>query len=175
MKTRLRVIVLSLCVAFLLTGCEGATVSNPAEEFQNRETILGRGGIVDLNSVLFGDEEEDAPSGGTGLAVNAFLWRAALDTLNFLPLASADPFGGVIITDWHAPAETPSERFKVNIVVLTQELAADGVRARVFRQRRDDFEGGWVDAAVDSGTNTDLENAILTRARELRIAAAGGS
>lgn len=163
----------ALIAALALSACEGATVNDPVEEFQNRPSIFGEGGLSDLGATLFGEDDAAGPGAGVGLAVNAFLWRAALDTLNFLPLASADPFGGVIITDWHAPAETPSERFKVNVVVLTQELAADGVRARVFRQTRNDFEGNWVDAPVDSGTNTDLENVILTRARELRIAAAG--
>jgi hypothetical protein len=59
--------------------------------------------------VIFGvDKEREerqaaAAGGGAGLSVNAYLWRAALDTLSFMPLASADPFGGTIITDWYSP------------------------------------------------------------------------
>ena len=86
-----------------------------------------------------------------------------------MPLSSADPFGGVIITDWYAPPETNGERFKVNLFILGRDLRADGVRARVFRQIADG-NGSWNDATVQSQTSIDLENAILTRARQLRIA-----
>jgi hypothetical protein len=79
----------------------------------------------------------------------------------------------VIITDWYSPAEVRDERFKVNIYILGRDLRADGVRAAVFRQRQDPFDG-WVDADVNKDTATDLENAILSRARELRISGLGG-
>jgi hypothetical protein len=136
---------------------------------QGRETgsLFGPGG-------LFGskDEKKD-PQGGVGVAVNAFLWRASLDTINFIPLVQADPFGGVIITDWYTPAESPNERMKVQITILDRQLRADGVRVSVFKQQTNAKAGGWVDAQVDPQTNTDIENAILTRARQLRIAQGG--
>jgi len=100
--------------------------------------------------------------------VNSFLWRASLDTVSFLPLRSADPFGGVIITDWYAPPDAAQERFKVNIFILDRALRSDGVRARVFKQQRRS-DGGWDDARADDQLDRQLEDAILTRARELRI------
>ncbi|HTO82186.1 MAG TPA: DUF3576 domain-containing protein, partial [Methylomirabilota bacterium] len=116
------------------------------------------------------DQNTDTP--GTGIGVNSFLWRASLDTVAFMPLVSADPFGGVIITDWYSPPQSPSERFKVNIYILGRALRADGIRASVFRQQQD-TAAGWIDAPVASNTATDLENAILTRARQMRIAQLG--
>ena len=86
-----------------------------------------------------------------------------------MPLASADPFGGVIITDWYSPPEIQEERFKITVYILDRELRADGIRAAVFRQRQD-VGGAWVDASVEQRTTVDLENAILTRARQLRVA-----
>jgi hypothetical protein len=135
---------------------------------QNRETgsLFGPGG-------LFGSKNTDKGAGGTGVAVNAYLWRASLDTINFIPLVSADPFGGVIITDWYTPSEAPNERMKVQVTILDRELRADGVRVAVFKQQANPKGGGWVDAPVDPHTNTDIENAILTRARQLRIAQGG--
>jgi hypothetical protein len=136
---------------------------------QNRETgtLFGPGG-------LFGSKNSDkSEGGGTGVAVNAYLWRASLDTINFIPLVSADPFGGVIITDWYTPSESPTERMKVQVTILDRELRADGVRVAVFKQQTNAKAGGWVDAPVDPHTNTDIENAILTRARQLRIAQGG--
>jgi len=134
-----------------------------------RESIFGPGGL----SLLGGDEQGEQIPGGSPIAVNSYLWRASLDTISFMPLTSADPFGGVIITDWYSPSEARDERFKINIYILGRDLRADGVRAAVFRQRQDPFDG-WVDADVNEDTATDLENAILTRARELRISGIGG-
>jgi hypothetical protein len=134
---------------------------------QEEGTLFGPGG-------LFGSKANAKQDTGGGVAVNAFLWRASLDTINFIPLVSADPFGGVIITDWYTPAESPNERMKVQITILDRELRADGVRVAVFKQQQTGKNGGaWVDAQVDQRTNTEIENAILTRARQLRIAQGG--
>jgi hypothetical protein len=134
---------------------------------QEQGSLFGPGG-------LFGSKnaKKDGEGGG-GVAVNAYLWRASLDTINFIPLVSADPFGGVIITDWYTPAEQPNERMKVQITILDRELRADGVRVAVFKQQTGPKGGAWVDAQVDPRTNIDIENAILTRARQLRIAQGG--
>ncbi len=105
----------------------------------------------------------------TGIGVNSFLWRASLDTLAFMPIASADPFGGVILTDWYTPPETPNERFKVNLYILDRQLRADGLKIAVFRQTRAGA-GDWTDAGVGTDTARKLEDTILTRAREMRIA-----
>jgi len=135
---------------------------------QEEGSLFGPGG-------LFGTKANNAKNtSGTGVAVNAFLWRASLDTINFIPLISADPFGGVIITDWYTPSEAPSERMKVQITILDRELRADGVRVSVFKQQQAARTGStWVDTQVDPRTNTEIENAILTRARQLRIAQGG--
>lgn len=107
---------------------------------------------------------------GTGakIGVNAILWRASLDTVSFMPLASADPFGGVIITDWYSNPETPNERFKLTIYILDKRLRADAIRVSFFRQVK---KGGrWIDAQVAAASARSIEDQILTRARQLRIA-----
>jgi hypothetical protein len=107
-------------------------------------------------------------SGARTLGVNSYLWHATLDTLSFVPLASADPFGGVIITEWYSPPQSPTERLKVTVYILDRALRADGLKVAVFRQTK--APDGWADAAVSGDTATKLEDAILTRARELRLA-----
>ena len=102
------------------------------------------------------------------LGVNSFLWRATLDTLNFMPLSSADPIGGVVISDWYAPPERPDEHMKVTVYILDRRLRADAVKVSVFRQTRN--ANGWADAQTNPDTGIRLENAILSRARELRLA-----
>ncbi|AHC73505.1 hypothetical protein P856_278 [Candidatus Endolissoclinum faulkneri L5] len=103
-----------------------------------------------------------------GITVNAFLWRATLDTLSFLPLDSADPFGGVIISDWYNSLDSPKERFKITVYILDRKLRSDAIRANVFRQIRAP-EGNWGDTIIDNTLARDLENTILTRARQMRI------
>jgi len=103
--------------------------------------------------------------------VNSYLWRASLDTVSFMPLASADPFGGVIITDWYTAPEKPDERFKVNIFILDKQLKAAGIKVKVFRQTGKN--GDWKDSTVADGTAAQMEDAILNRAREIRVAEMG--
>ena len=102
------------------------------------------------------------------LGVNSYLWHASLDTLSFMPLQSADPFGGVIITDWYVAPNVPDERLKVTIYIMDRALRADGLKVVVFRQTRN--SAGWTDAAASPDTAHRLEDSILTRARELRLA-----
>ncbi len=109
--------------------------------------------------------------GGTNrltLGVNSYLWHATLDTLAFMPLQSADPFGGVVITDWYVAPNAPDERLKVTIYIMDRSLRADGLKVVVFRQTR--ANGAWSDAQPSADTGHKLEDAILTRARELRLA-----
>lgn len=144
------------------------TSNNTAYDTSGRESVFGGDGLSLFGS-SGGDADASAAAGG-GVAVNSYLWRASLDTVSFMPLASADPFGGVIITDWYTPPEAPQERFKMNVYILDRQLRADGVRAAVFKQRQDPISGNWVDASVSEGTARDIEDKILTRARELRVA-----
>jgi len=142
----MRILILSLC-ALILVGCG----SDKKDDIDTGTTAI---------------------SGGTSrtVGVNSYLWHATLDTLSFMPLASADPFGGVIITEWYSPPNTPSDRIKVTIYILDRRLRADGIKISVFRQVRSNE--GWVDAQTNPDTANKLEDAILTRARELRLASA---
>ena len=107
-------------------------------------------------------------SGHVTLGVNSYLWHATLDTLSFMPLQSADPFGGVIITDWYSDPSNPNERMRVTVYILDRRLRADGIKISTFRQTHS--ADGWVDAQVNPDTANKLEDAILVRARELRLA-----
>jgi Domain of unknown function (DUF3576) len=167
-----------LALGMTMAGCGlGGEARYPTERpkgatepvYEEPESIFGEGGLT-IGST--DKSTDDTGASGTGVGVNSFLWRASLDTVSFMPLVSADPFGGVIITDWYSPPQSPGERFKVNVYILGRALRADGIRVSAFRQQRD-LTAGWVDAPVSSNTATDLENAILTRARQMRIAQLG--
>lgn len=166
-----------------LTGCVGdpnavkETRSGASGDRNHRDGIQGLGGrnreqgTIFGPGGLFGTRAEKQIDNGVGVAVNAYLWRASLDTINFIPLVSADPFGGVIITDWRIDPNAPTERFKMTVYILDTRLRADGVKVNVFKQVNG--VNGWVDAQVDPDTPLQIENAILTRARQLRLSTLG--
>ncbi len=113
-----------------------------------------------------------AASQVTTIGVNAYLWRAALDTLAFAPLAQTDSAGGVIVTDWYANPQNPSERVKITAAILDANLRADALRVTAAREVLQN--GQWLAAPVTAATVQRLEEIILTRARDLRRAASAG-
>ncbi len=141
------------------TGADRASTET-TNIYEKPESIFGRD-----SGGLLGKKKDNA--GESGIGVNSFLWRATLDTVSFMPLASADPFGGVILTDWYTDPANPNERVKINAFIMGRELKADGIRVRTFRQ---EIQGSaWRDAPVSEETSRKLEDTILTRARQLRI------
>lgn len=144
------------------TGADRSTVEG-GDIYAKPDSVFGKGGLN-----IFGGKKDRADDGSTGIGVNAYLWRASLDTVSFMPLASADPFGGVIITDWYTAQETPNERFKANVFITSRQLTSTGVQVKLFKQVN---KGGrWVDATVTPESQTQMEDAILERARQLRYA-----
>ena len=123
--------------------------------------------VVDQMDNSAGSTAISSSSDRVTLGVNSYLWRATLDTLNFMPLASADPVGGVVISDWYAAPDKPDEHMKVTVYILDRRLRADALKVSVFRQVRN--PNGWTDAQVNPDTGIKLENAILARAREIRL------
>ena len=113
-----------------------------------------------------------APSQVTTLAINSYLWRAAVDTVSFAPLLQANAQSGVIITDWYANPKTPGERVKLTVSILDPDLRADALRVSASKQVYQN--GAWTEAPVTAATVQKLEDIILTRARDLRRAAVPG-
>lgn len=113
-----------------------------------------------------------AASQVTTIGVNAYLWRASLEALSFMPLLQTDSNGGVIVTDWYANPKNPGERVKVTVSITDQDLRADALRVAASRQVSQ--SGQWVDAPVQAATVQKLEDIILTKARDLRRGAISG-
>ena len=181
----MRKIIAPLLAAMFLAAC-GNDFSTDRSQFPDASRISKGGQDAYDTSVdqglfggdgisVFGGDSEEAPGGGGGggIAVNSFLWRASLDTVSFMPISSADPFGGVIITDWYSPPEAPSERFKMNVFILDRQLRADGLRVAIFKEVA--AGGQWRASEIDDKTAINIENRILERARELRVASAAVS
>jgi hypothetical protein len=151
-------------VTLMLAACssgpddEEPTVQAPPAT----QTAQASGGTM-IDAMASSDERR-------GVAVNAYLWRASLDALSFMPMEQTDPFGGVIKTGWYVPPATPSERLRVAVYILDSRLRADALRVSVFKETKKPT-GEWIDATVDPETVTKLENLILNKARTLKIQA----
>lgn len=165
-------------VSLLLAACSGNKIESEAKYptgadrsstggdiYSEPDSIFGEGGLTLFNS------KSEENSSASGITVNSFLWRASLDTVSFMPLASADPFGGVILTDWYEPPESPGERFKINVFILDRELRSDAIRVKIFKQLK--RGGQWRDSQSSEETALKLEETILTRARKARVAQIG--
>jgi len=124
--------------------------------------------IVDgvFGNIFKGDSKNT--NGGAGIAVNAYLWRASLDTLSFMPLLSADPFGGVIITDWYSTSEKPKEKFKIVAYILDKSLRVDAIKIAVFKKIKNE-NGQWIDHKSNKILKNKVEDAILSKARKFKI------
>jgi len=132
-----------------------------AHKAQGPQTYSEGGGFLGIG-------KKAPPPAQPGIGVNSYLWRASLDTLAFMPLASADPYGGVIITDWYVNPEKQDERFKATVYILDTRLRADGLTVTVFKQIKG-ADGQWTNSTSSTQTQVDIENSILTRARQLRL------
>ncbi len=154
-----------------LTACSSLGLeTDKSYENKEKEKMYKHGSVLsdEGGATLLGrDNKKNTDASGVG--VNSFLWRATLDTIAFMPISTADPFGGVITTDWYSAPGAPNERIKLNVFILDRDLRADGVRVSVFRQTRG-TDNIWTDATAAPATATSLEAAILTRARQMRLA-----
>ena len=161
-----------LLFTFSLSGCatgfnmpgwmDADTARQNLEERQAKRDGGPKGKIQD-SLKLFGSDIRDS---GAVIGVNSLLWRASLDTVSFMPLEEADPFGGIIITEWYNNPNNPKERYKIIIYILDTRLRADAVRVSLFMQQ--DLDGEWVNVLTSEDTRFQLENSILTKARQMK-------
>ena len=129
--------------------------------------LLGKGGIS-MSGILGGDNQANSPSTGViAMSVNPFLWRAALETIDFMPLSSADQIGGTIITDWYSTSGNEKERCKLNIFITGINLKTENLRVVSFCQEFK--EPSWVNKETQKENNIKIENAILNKAKKLKL------
>jgi len=168
---RLSLLIPASLALLTLSACGGDVTTDPTYSDKKHDDMYKNGSLISDQGgwSLFGGNDKKANPETPGIGVNGFLWRASLDTISFMPIASADPFGGVILTDWYSAPDTPDERTKLNIFIRDRELTANGVKVSVFRQTKN-AQGQWQDAPVAGSTAGSVENAILTRARQIRLA-----
>ena len=129
--------------------------------------LFGKGGIS-LGGIIAGDnQEQNASAGVIAMSVNPFLWKGALETVDFMPLSSADQIGGTIITDWYSTSANPNERCKLNIFISGKRLNTENLRVASFCQEFKD--PSWINKKIDQENNIKIENDILNKAKKLKL------
>ena len=128
--------------------------------------LLGKSGIS-FDGILGGKKEDEISTSSVNMPINVFLWRGALETINFMPLTSADPIGGTIITDWYSTNDNENERCKLNIFITGKSLKTENLTVTSFCQKFKDKI--WVNKNIDKSNNIKIENAILNKAKKLKL------
>mgnify|MGYP006271029937 CR=1 FL=1 len=159
--------ILTLILAPVLAAC-GSTEAPDANPMPH-DTLKGPGMFSgESGNILDAFRPDNDDGSAASIGVNGYLWRAALDTISFMPLKEVDSAGGVITTDWLTNTKTNTERYRMNVLIKGRKLAAGAVSVNIFTQKREGIE--WVDVATPAATQAQIEDTILTRARSLRVA-----
>jgi len=196
MVSHLKKIISAIAAILLLLSCN-KNVEDSSELWKNAQTsgeIIARSGTVfdptknkelamkdaenrlrtggglfgKKGSINFGGGEDNKTVSSIGMPINPYLWRGSLETIGFMPLSSADPFGGIIITDWYSDGKTINERCKINIFIKGLELKTNNLKVNSFCQSLEN--NTWIDLPISASTNTQLENAILNKAKKIKLA-----
>ena len=147
-------IILSSCEALKYKKTEAGEVPVNAKDRVAKNIEEGRG------FRLFDNKKE----GGTfDFASSNELWRAALDTIDFMPLVSANYSGGIIITDWYNDGKSSGQSVKISVRFLTNEIRADALDIKVFTKNCE----STIDCKVSENKGTlvtELTRSILKKA-----------
>ncbi len=128
--------------------------------------LFGNKGLS-VDGLINNNNNQNQNNASLSMPINSFLWRGALETISFMPLASADPIGGTIITDWYSTEINENERCKINIFITGVELKTQNLKVKTFCQI---FKNqNWINKEIGSENNIKLENAILNKAKKLRL------
>ena len=166
-KSQTREDVIKRSGTMMRAGTDERLLSEQMKDAENRLIsgggLFGKGGLELINT----DKKDDGGATTIGMPINPYLWRGSLETIDFMPLASADPFAGIIITDWYANQSTPNERCKINIFIKGYEMKTDNLKVNSFCQSLSN--GQWVNIKKNIDNDAKLENAILNKAKKIRL------
>jgi len=173
MFNKILTLALLFSVSPTLSACGGGDEDGGPKVEQSYPKILRderrekRGKLFGEGISLLGDDKPVQQANNLTGGVNAYLWRASIDVINFMPLASVDAIGGIIITDWYESPNAKGERIKANVNISSKDLRASGVDVSLFKQK---YSGSrWRDSKASDKLESQLEDKILARARELKI------
>ena len=163
----------SFCISFftlMLISCgTGDTRKLTTEEIvynpkdKSRLGQMKDGGSF-LSGMLGADKDTEGSSVGI-VSIKSPLWKASLEILSSFPLSNVDSRSGLIITDWYTSEKKPSERFKITVLLLSNNIRADSVKVSIHRQIIK--KNRWINKNIDSKKPIAIERKIIQRAIQL--------
>lgn len=165
----LRLLIIFLIIPLILISCKtpegkfklpgGDARKTPADPALRVKKNLEEGRGFQINEVF------SQPKGGVfDFASSNELWRASLDTIDFMPLSSVNYSGGIIITDWYAADQSLSgESIKISIRFLTNEVRADALDIKVFNRKCNNVSNCII-KEIDDELAPELKKQILKKA-----------
>ena len=151
-------------------GSNKKAMKRQMDDAQNR--LVSGGGLFGKKggiSILGLGNNKDGVQTSMGMPINPYLWKGSLETVEFMPLISADPFAGIILTDWYSSGNSLNERCKVNIFIKGVELNSQNLKVNSFCQKLNP-SNIWIDQPTIVDNNIQLENAIFNKAKKFRLA-----
>ena len=165
------IIVLKNCfvfflILFFLQSCEALKFkksdvkNNPINDAEKRQKNINEG-----KGITLGTGKKN--SGTFDFATSNEMWRSAIEILDFVPLATADYGGGIIITDWYADDLNSNESIKIMINFLSNEIRADGLKVKIYKKVCNK-NLNCNTQLLSSGLNDEIKLAVLKKAAQIK-------
>ena len=162
-KKTIKIVFFLTLSSFFLSACNGKLPGgdarkNPADPAKRVEKNLAEGRGFKLNEAF-------KKKGGVFDFANANeLWRASLDTIDFMPLASVNYSGGIIITDWYSENNSPNESIKISIRFLTNEIRSDALAVKIFNRKCENSFTNCKFSEISGNLPSEIKKEILKKA-----------
>ena len=162
----LKIIFVLILSSIILSSCNGKLPGADARKYPDDPKLRIKKNLEEGRGFRLSDSVSKTLRGGGGVfefASSNELWRASLDTIDFMPLASVNYSGGIIITDWYSTDQTSNESIKISIRFLTNEIRSDALDIKVFKKKCLTMSN-CVTSEKQGNINTELKTKILKTA-----------
>ena len=159
----LKIIFITLLTVTLLNSCGGKFPGADARKYPDDPKLRVKKNLEEGRGFRLSDGFGKSRGGVFEFASSNELWRASLDTIDFMPLASVNYSGGIIITDWYSTDEGSNESIKISIRFLTNEIRSDALDIKVFNKKCISLSN-CVTSEKQGNINIELKTKILKTA-----------
>jgi len=160
----LKTIIFSILLLSFLNSCGGGFPGADARKYPDDPKLRVKKNLEEGRGFRLSDKMDKLGGGGVfEFASSNELWRASLDTIDFMPLTSVNYSGGIIITDWYSTDENSNESIKISIRFLTNEIRSDAIDIKVFNKKCV-TQSNCVISEKEGGINNELRTKILKTA-----------
>ncbi len=163
-----RDLLLILLTFVLFSSCSNTNTDKKDKVLIEPNVQVKTRDFADKGGGILGDFNKKSSSNTFEFASSNILWRATLQSLDFLPLLNADYSGGVIIYDWYSQSNNPKEQIKISIRFVNNELRSDSIIVTAHKKVCDNLDK-CSNSAIDQKFSNSVKESIISSARALKI------